>query len=432
MTDDVLTQPKTAHVTYTGRKKPLFKLALWTGFLTLITLGVYRFWARTRIRKYFWSAITPSGSPLEYNGTGIEKFLGFLIAVAVLAVYLGVFQLLLLFFGYSLFTQSDTYQGIVFQNLLFYLAALATLPLIYYAQYRARRYIMSRTRWRGIRFGAEPAAWGYVKVGLTNLLFTVLTLGFLLPRQTFNMEKYRVDRSYFGDAQFHQGGEWRMLRPAMKQLYAAAAILVVAIGLMSYNGFANYETLENGDIAGIAGLGVGFILLQFGIAWFYVAMAIYNVASWRIMVNEKTLGEQVTFDSKVDTSDVIMAYVFGGMLAFASALVLGLLVGIATGFGLSFIPDTIIDETILRPLGVAFFDAEEVVVFASFIMGYLAFLVLLGAISTVSITQPIIRNYAGTITIQNADALDSVSQRAGDDFVEAEGFADALDVGAAF
>ena len=126
---------------------------------------------------------------MEYNGTGLEKFLGFLIAVAVLAVYLGIFQLLLLFFGYSLFTQADTFQGAVLQNLLIYGAAFTTLPLVYYAQYRARRYILSRTRWRGIRFGAEPAAWGYVKLGLVNLFITIVTLGILLPRQTFNMEK---------------------------------------------------------------------------------------------------------------------------------------------------------------------------------------------------------------------------------------------------
>ena len=41
------------------------------------------------------------------------------------------------------------------------------------------------------------------------------------------------------------------------------------------------------------------------------------------------------------------------------------------------------------------------------------------------------REYVKTLTIVNPEALDDIEQREGDDFVEAEGFADALDVGAA-
>ncbi|MGB0797738.1 MAG: DUF898 family protein, partial [Planktomarina sp.] len=75
----------------TGR---LFWLAIKTTLLTVITLGVYRFWARTRIRRYIWSAIRPGGDEFEYTGTGLEKFLGFLLAVVILAVYLGILQVL--------------------------------------------------------------------------------------------------------------------------------------------------------------------------------------------------------------------------------------------------------------------------------------------------------------------------------------------------
>jgi uncharacterized membrane protein YjgN (DUF898 family) len=432
VTPDSTVPQETTQVSYTGRKAPLLKLALWTGLLTLLTLGFYRFWARTRIRKYFWSAITPDGTPLEYNGTGLEKLLGFLIAVAVLAIYLGIFQLLLLFFGYSLFTQADTFQGVMLQNLLIYGAALATLPLIYYAQYRARRYVLSRTRWRGIRFGATPAAWGYVKLGLKNLFVTIITLGILLPRQTFNMEKYRVDRSYFGNAQFHQGGDWRMLRPAMKQLYIAMALIVASVIVFLIGGLPNFEGVENGDMDKIGPIVVGAVLLQLGVTWFYVGMAIYNVASWRILANEKTLGDEITFISKVDTSDVIMAYIFGGMLAFFVALIGAVIIGVGFGFLTTLVPASDLFGGVLANLD-SDMSAEELLAFAGGgILGYISFFILMGAIATVAITQVVLRNFASTITIHNAEELNTITQRAGDDFVEAEGFADALDVGAAF
>ena len=43
-------------IEYRGEQGPLFKLGLKTSLLTLVTLGIYRFWAKTRLRKYFWSA----------------------------------------------------------------------------------------------------------------------------------------------------------------------------------------------------------------------------------------------------------------------------------------------------------------------------------------------------------------------------------------
>ena len=61
---------------YTGAIGAFFWLNFRLGLLTLITLGLYRFWARTRVRRYMWSATSPGGDPFEYTGTGLEKLLG--------------------------------------------------------------------------------------------------------------------------------------------------------------------------------------------------------------------------------------------------------------------------------------------------------------------------------------------------------------------
>ncbi|GLQ35132.1 hypothetical protein GCM10007939_14150 [Amylibacter marinus] len=412
-------------VAYNGRKGPLFKIGLMTGLFTLLTLGIYRFWARTRVRKYMWSAIAPNEHSLEYTGTGLEKFLGFLIAVAVLAVYLGIFQLLLAFFGYSLFTQAETPGAVLVQQLIFYLAILVTLPLIYYAQYRARRYVLSRTRWQGIRFGAEAAAWGYVKLALKNLFVTVITLGILLPRQTFNLEKYRIDRSWYGNAQFAQEGTWKMLLPAMKQTYIGMAITLLGVILIGFGGYNTYTSGSFGDESGegIGSMVFGFTVISLGYSWWLVGFQIYQVASWRILANHKTLGQAVTFESKVDTADVILAKVFGGMLAGFVALIVAAIFGGILGFALYGIFNSL-DEAVGPQSG-------ELRVALGTLLGYIIFFVAFGAIALVSIAQPILRNFASTLTIQNADQLAKIGQREGDDFVEAEGFADALDVGAA-
>ncbi len=59
--------------------------------LTIVTLGIYRFWATTRERQYLWSRSRFVDETLEWNGTGKELFVGFLL---VLVLYLLPFFLL--------------------------------------------------------------------------------------------------------------------------------------------------------------------------------------------------------------------------------------------------------------------------------------------------------------------------------------------------
>jgi len=97
---------------YFGEDGKLFGLYIKTTLLTLITLGIYRFWARTRIRKYIWSATSGDKDSFEYTGTGLEKFLGFLVAIVILAIYLGIVQMLLFFFGLNMFVDPGNNIGL--------------------------------------------------------------------------------------------------------------------------------------------------------------------------------------------------------------------------------------------------------------------------------------------------------------------------------
>ncbi|MEY4872858.1 MAG: hypothetical protein RLZZ563_2188, partial [Pseudomonadota bacterium] len=96
-------------VQYRGDPAALFPLALGTGMLAVVTLGIYRFWAKARIRRHVWGQVRVGDDALEFTGTGLEMFLGFLMAVVVLAVYLAVVQLILFAVGirFILDPQSD-------------------------------------------------------------------------------------------------------------------------------------------------------------------------------------------------------------------------------------------------------------------------------------------------------------------------------------
>ena len=88
---------------FQGKRSRVFKMSFLMGLLTVLTLGFYRFWMKTRLRRYYWSSIRPGGHPLEYVGDPLEKLLGFFIAAVILAFYIGVVNLILMLVSFSLF-----------------------------------------------------------------------------------------------------------------------------------------------------------------------------------------------------------------------------------------------------------------------------------------------------------------------------------------
>lgn len=400
---------------YRGEGGELFWLALWTGVLTLLTLGIFRFWAKTRIRRYMWSATSPGGAPFEYSGTGLEKFLGFLVAIVVLAVYLGILQLILFAVGLSVFSGGTSDAAIAAQIAATYITFFALLPLIYYASYRMRRYILARTRWRGVRFGADKAAWGFTWRALGYTFLNVITFGLLAPLMTFKLEKFVTDRTWYGDTKFVQGGTWGMLYKAMTHVF-------IALGIMVVGGIA--MGLGSGDF-GVAFM-LGVVALVIGYIWLFIGFVHYNVVSFNIMANNKTLGENIRFRAQVRTSTVVGKWIVGylliSLILTAALIPIGGIMAIAA-FG--------IGSGLDNPEDLLNLGAEAGFLF---IIGlaYIFILVLASALTLVFIRQPIVKHYVEEVTVLNASELDKIRQRSGHDQVDAEGFADALDVGAAF
>ena len=373
-------------------------MAFVTGLLTVLTLGLYRFWMKTRLRRWYWSAIRVGGQPLEYVGDPFEKLLGFLFAVVILAFYIGVVNLLLMFASFAIL------QG----NVAAYaLSFVGVIPLWFYAQYRARRYVLARTRWRGLRFGLEPGAWGYAFRALWHWFLTLLTAGLLWPRMTYHLEKYRTDRTFFGDARMEQGGGWTMLFPALKGLFMALLTGLAAIG----------TAFAGSDAAAIGLFFLSGALTLYGLAY-------YRVETLRRLTAEKRLaGARLTLDAS--PRRVLFIHVFGYLLAGIAIAVPGSVLGLLilafqsaetlSGMGM--------DMGTLSAL------PRWVLIAASAALYFTIFL-LWSALTHAFVTMPLTRHYAQGLTVTGADSLAAIRQRPRDEHAEAEGFAEALDVGA--
>ncbi len=192
----------TPPLTYEGKSGDLFRLGLKVTVLTIITAGIYKFWGKTRIRQYLWGRLTLLGDRLTYTGTGRELFVGFLLAAAVLIPI-----------------------AIVFWAMEFVLAgrsrALAMLPSIFIyvtigyltgtALYLARRYRLSRTIWRGIRFGQTGSALYYGLLYFGWLIARAATLDLINPVASVQLQRIRICNSWFGNRHFTFDGQARDL-----------------------------------------------------------------------------------------------------------------------------------------------------------------------------------------------------------------------------
>ena len=56
--------PERLTFTYVPRKG-LLKLTLVNALLMILTLTIYRFWAKTDVRRHIWSCVQFNGEPLE-------------------------------------------------------------------------------------------------------------------------------------------------------------------------------------------------------------------------------------------------------------------------------------------------------------------------------------------------------------------------------
>jgi uncharacterized membrane protein YjgN (DUF898 family) len=392
---DVTGQSQT-DVRYIGTKSEIFNLGLKNGLLTIVTLGIYRFWAKTRMRRHIWSSTQVRGEGFEYTGTGMEKFQGFLIAMVVLAVYLAVVNLILFALGLEFVSEPTSQAEIIAQIVLIYANFFALLPLIYFAQYRSMRYKLSRTRFRGIRFGMQSAAGGYVWRALLLTLVTAISLGTLWPLMSFRLDKYMTDRAYYGDGRFEQSGKWT----ALYRFMLPFGVGIVLFGLGSFVANAT------------GGGGFSALLLIAGGLSFYFGLIYYQVRTSAYLTSNRVLDGKIGFNSTPSVGSIIGIIIGGGLVVgLAAAVYFGIFAGMVQG--------------IAGP-----FPGPAMLVFLA--LAYLFGLVLLGAVGLAMVTQPLLAHVLGATRVLNIEATDDIRQRTADKGTDAEGFADALDVGSAF
>ena len=307
----------------------LAPLALKNALLGLLTLTLYRFWARTDVRRRLWSTTYVMGDPLEYSGGGWELFRGFLLTIPVFFL-----PAILILYVAPLLIEPALAGLLAFG---FYVAAV---PIIALATYLMRRYQLSRTRWRGIRLGLDgsPMAYAYASSGWT--LLEMVTFGWYAPAARMRRAKVMWENTRFGDQPFEFGvGEDKPERGLVgpyalawfgfpialivASTFAGMAMLVVA-GLTGFDFHAGVKPGETPPLAFFVLPIVFLFLLAF--AWAFAWMP-YNAAAMNRTAELLTL-DGARFRLKTETVPLygvtllsVLIFVFSlGILAPVSGM----------------------------------------------------------------------------------------------------------------
>jgi uncharacterized membrane protein YjgN (DUF898 family) len=277
--------PPPALVSFSGDRGEFRKLVTRGAGLELITVGFYRFWLATDMRRHLWSNTNIDGDAAEYTGRARELLIGFLIALAIMVpIYLAYFL-----------------AGLEAERM----KAFASFPLLaflyvfgQFAIYRARRYRLTRTVWRGVRFWMSGSGWAYAARAALWGLLTIFTLGLLLPWREAALERYKMQNSYYGDLQgsfegrgweFFKRGWWLwLLAPFAFYVFPLAPFVYGAFKAVQwrwwlsgirFGGVRLESTLRRGQLIGLYWKVVGWGLLLLAAFVAYLALCAVLVAS---------------------------------------------------------------------------------------------------------------------------------------------------------
>lgn len=249
--------------------------------LKILTLGIYGFWGKTEVRKRLWSAVRINGEPLHYTGTGKELLVGFLIVFFVVFVpTLAASAATAVAFG----SKSPAFEFVKLAIYLFFFALTGI------AIYRAQRYRLSRTQWRGIRGGLDGSSAAYAWRYIWTALLIPLTLGWITPWRATKLQAHITRDMRFGNHPFTFSAQSRSLYPRFAVFWLLAVAIVIGLAILfnallgpyvQYKADHPAETVlpQALEIAVITGGGILGLIVYLTISAWYHAKQIKTFAS---------------------------------------------------------------------------------------------------------------------------------------------------------
>jgi uncharacterized membrane protein YjgN (DUF898 family) len=404
---------------FTGDGRAYWRILLRGAALLAVTLGIYRFWLATDVRRFLWSNTEIAGESLEYTGTPYELLIGFLIALALLVPLYVTLSLVALSAG-----PIGAAAGALSFPVLFFLGQFAV--------FRARRYRLTRTIYRGVRCHQDGSALHYAICASFWWIMVVLTVGLAYPFMQSRLERFKMRHTYFGDLQgrFEGSGFQLLLRGSTMWLLVVGplagtiafalvtvdwdtvgAVAVKSTSLEEFNSQLDSAASDFYLAVGVAVFGGSFSIIMVAVLY-----PVFQAVLLRWWLDGLRLGG-LSIHSGLRTGSI-----YGAYLRFL-------------GFGLLFAIAVIVLGSIVAFLLTALLvdqgkkDFADVANAAAGIGFYVIAMLGFSAIYQATVKLGFWRSSVETMSFSGLDALDSVHASGAASSAVGEGLADALNVG---
>jgi uncharacterized membrane protein YjgN (DUF898 family) len=404
-------------VRFLGQRRSYWRLLIRGAALLMVTLGIYRFWLATDVRRFLWSNTEIAGEALEYTGTPFELLLGFLIAIAILIpVYAGIFLAAL---DLGTLGKLSGVAGFV---------ALGILGQ--YAIYRARRYRLTRTIYRGLRFHQKGSAWVYAFRAVAWWVVTAITFGLAYPFQVASLERYKMHNTFYGDlaGRFEAPAFGLLLRGFVMWLLVVGPLVfavIVFAGTVDWVALADVMAQGGDDVMSKIegsnpnlGGAIVFGMLMTGIS---VTMAALLYPAFQA-VTLRWWSSGLRFGSIEVQSRLRMRSVYGAYARFVGyAILFSMVMGVVAGIGLAVIGAT----ASFGKVG----TTGEIVATLAALIGYVITALGYSTIYRATVLFSLWQLGMESLQLSGLSALEKVKATGQPSSAIGEGLADALNVG---
>ena len=176
------------HLEFKGEGSAFFGILIVNWILTVLTLGFYYPWARAKQLQYTYSHTTLNNESFYFSGTGAEMFKGFIKLIGMYLLFIVVYGL---FVRYA--------ESPILAVLVLYLCIFAIIPVIIHG---SLRYRMSRTSYRGIRFGYRGDRRELMVQFFRDVLLSIVTFGIYSSWLSMNLRSYTHRHMRYGNIEF--------------------------------------------------------------------------------------------------------------------------------------------------------------------------------------------------------------------------------------
>ena len=290
--------PWQALVSFSGKGWDFFKLVFVNLLLTLVTLGIYSFWGKTKVRQYLWGNSTVLGQPLEYTGTGKELFISFLIVMPIFLLFMFLFQLLI----------QQLVGNVPVMIAVIIVLYITLLFLALFAMYRTLRYRLTRTRWRGIRGNLSGSALTFAIRGTGWLLLMLSTLGLATPWVIARLARMQLNNVWFGDRRLQFDGPAKELVKSFFLMVGCIVAIFAVSGVITLSAVDDLTMAQNsgGDYAShltayAVKMLLVYVILIFGVL---LCSAYYHATFYKWTFAHMTFGK-LGFRSRISGAQVL-------------------------------------------------------------------------------------------------------------------------------